>query len=128
MFSALAAGFICGLLFLLFYLAGGMGAGDVKLMMAVGCVIGWSHLAFVWALGLTAICGGVMAICLALYRGRIHEMALNVGELVAYHSQKGLQPHPDLNISNAKTLRLPYGLAIACGCLLTLFLSYRGAV
>ena len=37
MFSALAAGLICGGVFLIFYLAGGMGAGDVKLIAAVGC-------------------------------------------------------------------------------------------
>jgi prepilin peptidase CpaA len=128
MLCSLAAGLVCGLVFLLFYLAGGMGAGDVKLMMAVGCIVGWSHLDFVYALALTAICGGVMAVSLALYRGRLRETILNMGELISHHKQEGLHPHPDLNIANVQTLRLPYALAIAGGCLLTLFLSYRGAV
>jgi len=41
--SALAAGIICGFVFLVFYIAGGMGAGDVKLMMAVGSIAGLTH-------------------------------------------------------------------------------------
>jgi prepilin peptidase CpaA len=119
MFSSLAAGMICGLVFLVFYLAGGMGAGDVKLIMAVGCIAGMSHIAYI--LMLTAIAGGVMAIGLALYRGRLQSTVMNVLELVTHHRQHGLQPHPDLNISNGQTLRLPYALAIAGGCILTLY-------
>jgi len=119
MLSSLAAGVICGLVFLVFYLAGGMGAGDVKLIMAVGCIAGLSHIAYI--LALTAISGGVMAVGLALLRGRLQETLMNVGELVTHHRQKGLQPHPDLNLSNAKTLRLPYALAIAGGCILTIY-------
>jgi prepilin peptidase CpaA len=119
MLSSLAAGVICGLVFLVFYLAGGMGAGDVKLIMAVGCIAGMTHIAYI--LALTAISGGVMAVGLALVRGKLQETLLNVGELFSHHRSKGLQPHPDLNISNAQTLRLPYALAIAGGCILTLY-------
>jgi prepilin peptidase CpaA len=119
MLSALAAGVICGLVFLVFYLAGGMGAGDVKLIMAVGCIAGMSHLFYI--LAWTAIAGGVMAVGLALVRGKLQETLMNVGELFSHHRHKGLQPHPDLNISNARTLRLPYALAIAGGCILTLY-------
>jgi len=118
MLLAMAAGTICGVVFLMFYLAGGMGAGDVKLIMAVGSIAGMSHILYI--LTLTAIAGGVMALALALIRGRLHETFLNLGELIAHHRQKGLQPHPDLNLTNAGTLRLPYALAIAGGCILTL--------
>jgi prepilin peptidase CpaA len=118
MLLGLAAGTICGLVFFLFYLAGGMGAGDVKLIMAVGCIAGLSHIVYI--LTLTAIAGGVMALGLALIRGRLRETFLNLGELITHHRQKGLQPHPDLNLTNARTLRLPYALAIAGGCILTL--------
>src|ERR1017187_8287818 len=41
--TSLAAGVICAAVFLVFYLAGGMGAGDVKLILAVGCIAGLSH-------------------------------------------------------------------------------------
>jgi prepilin peptidase CpaA len=117
--SALAAGLICGAVFLVFYLAGGMGAGDVKLMMAIGSIAGLPHVAYL--LALTAIAGGLMAVGLALVRGRLQQTIMNVGELAAHHRHQGLQPHPDLNLGNAQTLRLPYGLAIAAGSILTLY-------
>jgi prepilin peptidase CpaA len=117
--NSLAAGLICGLVFLVFYLAGGMGAGDVKLILAVGCMAGLSSIAYL--LVLTAISGGVMAIGLALLRGRLQQTIMNVAVLASHHSREGLQPHPDLNISNAQTLRLPYAMAIAAGSMLTLY-------
>lgn len=121
--SSFAAGIICGLVFLVFYIAGGMGAGDVKLMMAVGCIAGLSHVAYL--LVLTALSGGVMAIVVALARGRLQQTIRNVGEIASHHSQAGLQPHPDLNLGNAQTLRLPYALAIAGGSLLTLYFQFQ---
>ena len=117
--SSLGAGLICGVVFLLFYIAGGMGAGDVKLMTAVGCIAGMPHVAYL--LVLTALSGGVMAVALALAHGRLQQTITNVGALATHHSHEGLQPHPDLNLSNHSTLRLPYALAIAGGSLLTLY-------
>lgn len=121
--SSLAAGVICGLVFLVFYLAGGMGAGDVKLIMAVGCIAGLPHVGYL--LILTALSGGVMAVVLALARGRLQQTIMNVGALASHHSHEGLQPHPDLNIANAATLRLPYALAIAGGSILTLYFQIQ---
>src|ERR1035437_3818442 len=109
--SSLAAGLICAAVFLVFYIAGGMGAGDVKLILAVGCIAGLSHVAYL--LVLTALSGGVMALVLALACGRLQQTIMNVGELATHHSHEGLQPHPDLNLGNAAALRLPYALAIA---------------
>ena len=123
LFLSLAAGVICGLVFLLFYVAGGMGAGDVKLIMAVGCLAGISHIAYI--LVLTALSGGVMAIVMALARGRLQQTITNVGALATHHGQQGLQPHPELNLSNTQTLRLPYALAIASGTLLTLYFQVQ---
>ena len=121
--TALAGGVICGLVFLVFYIAGGMGAGDVKLIMAVGCIAGFSHISYL--LVLTALSGGVMAICLAVARGRLQQTLANVGALASHHGHEGLQPHPDLNLSNSQTLRLPYALAIAGGSLLTLYFQFQ---
>jgi prepilin peptidase CpaA len=118
--SALA-GLIAGVLFLVFWLAGGMGAGDVKLITAVACIAGLTNL--VWLLILTALAGGVMAIGLALWRGRLKETVMNLGALVMHHRFEGLKPHPQLNVGNARTLRLPYALAIAAGSALTLCMT-----
>ena len=121
--SSLAAGIICGLVFLVFYLAGGMGAGDVKLILAVGAIAGLSHVAYL--LVLTALSGGVMAIVWAMARGQLQQTFMNVGELASHHRREGLQPHPDLNLKNAATLRLPYALAIAGGSILTLYFQFQ---
>jgi prepilin peptidase CpaA len=121
--TSLAAGLICGIVFLIFYIAGGMGAGDVKLITAVGCIAGLSHVPYL--LVLTALSGGAMAVVLALSRGRLQQTLSNVGAIAAHHSHEGLQPHPDLNLSNLETLRLPYALAIAGGSLLTLYFQFQ---
>jgi prepilin peptidase CpaA len=120
---SLAAGLICGSVFLMFYIAGGMGAGDVKLMAAVGCIAGMPYISYL--LIFTALSGGAMAILLALSRGRLQQTISNVGMLATHHSHHGLQAHPDLNLSNSDTLRLPYGLAIFGGSLLTLYLQVQ---
>ena len=121
--SSLAAGLICAAVFLVFYIAGGMGAGDVKLILAVGCIAGLSHVAYL--LVLTALSGGVMAIVWAMARGQLQQTIMNVGELASHHRHAGLQPHPDLNLKNAATLRLPYALAIAGGSILTFYFQFQ---
>lgn len=111
--GAALAGLIAGTIFLIFYLGGGLGAGDVKLIVAVCCLAGFGGLASV-LLG-TALLGGLFAIVLALLHHRLKDTFANMGRLIAYHGRSGLRPHPDLNLSNPRTLRLPYGLAIAAG-------------
>jgi prepilin peptidase CpaA len=111
--GALLAGLIAGTIFFIFYLGGGLGAGDVKLIVAVCCLAGSGGVASV-LLG-TALLGGLFAIVLALLHHRLRETFANMGRLLVYHGRSGLRPHPDLNLSNPRTLRLPYGLAIAAG-------------
>jgi prepilin peptidase CpaA len=115
--SALA-GAIAGGIFLIFFLAGGMGAGDVKLMTAVGCFSGISALPLVVIA--TAIAGAVLALAVGIYNQRLGETLRNVVDLLDHHGRHGLKPHPELSLSNARTLRLPFALPIAAGCLYTL--------
>jgi prepilin peptidase CpaA len=119
--TSFAAAMICGGIFLLFYVAGGMGAGDVKLMAAVASLAGLPSTPYL--LIITSLAGGVMAIGLALMRGQLKQTLLNVGALASHHAQAGLAPHPDLNVQNAGSLRLPYGIAIAVGSVATLYLQ-----
>lgn len=118
--SAASAAVICGAIFLIFYLAGGMGAGDVKLITAVACVAGLPRIGHL--LIFTALAGGFMALTLVLLRQRVRQTLRNVGQLVAHHHARGLQPHPELNVSNANNLRLPYAVAIAVGSGITMCL------
>jgi len=112
---AFLAGLVGGGVFLLFHLAGGMGAGDVKLMAAVGCIVGISSIREV--LFSTVVIGGVFALALAAYRGRVRETLANVFTLLGHHRQNGLKAHPELNVGNRSGLRLPYAVPIALGCL-----------
>jgi prepilin peptidase CpaA len=111
---AAAAGLVGGAVFFLFFIVGGMGAGDVKLMAAVSSIAGFGHLAEIFVA--TAVTGGLFAVALAISRGRLKSTLANVGTLIGHHGAMGLMPHPELNVDRPGTLRLPYGLAIAAGC------------
>ena len=116
--SAAAAALIAFAIFLIFFIAGGMGAGDVKLMTAVASLAGTKSV--LEMLIMTAIAGGIFALTLAIARGRLKQTLRNLVVLAVHHRTSGLQPHPELNVTNATALRLPYGMAIAAGCLITL--------
>ena len=111
---AAAAGLAGSAVFLIFFVIGAMGAGDVKLMAAISVIAGFGHLL---ELSLAiAFTGGVFALVLAISQGRLRQTLANVGSVVQHHAASGLAPHPELNLSNAQTLRLPYGVPIAAGC------------
>jgi prepilin peptidase CpaA len=117
--TAMLAGLAAGMAFLSFYLAGGMGGGDVKLMTAVGACAGLSHVAAI--LIATALVGGLFAVVLALVAGRLRQTIFNVVLLLFHHGSAGLQPHPELNLTSSRALRLPYGVSIGAGTAITLF-------
>jgi prepilin peptidase CpaA len=116
--SAAAAAAVAGSAFLVLFIAGGMGAGDVKLITAVSAIAGWPAMPAI-LLG-TVLTGGVLALGMAIWRGRLRATLMNVAKLATHHGQHGLVPHPEVNVLNARTLRLPYGVAIAAGCLIPL--------
>ncbi len=118
------AGLIAGGFFWLFFLAGGMGGGDVKLITAVCCLAGLSQTLPI--LIATALLGGVFAIVLAVGSRQMWQTLRNVSSLVAHHSEEGLSPHPSLNVKNAARLRLPYGIVIAAGTAFSLLRAVTG--
>jgi prepilin peptidase CpaA len=117
---AAVAGVAGGAVFLLFFVVGGMGAGDVKLMAAVSTIAGFGHL--VEILIAIALAGGLFAVGLAAARGRLKATLANVGTLIHHHAVAGILPHPELNLHNPKALRLPYGVPIAVGCWIVLLM------
>jgi len=113
MLSAALAGLIGGVVFLIFHLAGGMGAGDVKLIVAVLTIAGIHFVPQI--LLATALSGGIFAVVLAIWHGQLRSTLANIGVLFTHHRMHGMAPHDELNVSNPATLRLPYGIAIAAG-------------
>lgn len=104
-----------GGVFFVLYLLGGMGAGDVKLMAAVGTWAGGGRTVVV--LVAAAIAGGLLAVGYMIFYRRVRSTLLNVVELFRHHLVSGIRPHPSLNVQEGGGLRIPYGLAIAIGTL-----------
>jgi len=113
--DAMGAAFVGGIVFLLFHLAGGMGAGDVKLMAATASVVGLSTLGTL--LISTGLAGGMLALGVSVTRGVLRQTMANAFALTAHHRLHGLSPHPELNLKNPDTIRLPYAVPVAVGCL-----------
>lgn len=111
--SALAGGLFAGGIFFLLYLVRGMGAGDVKLMTAVGCIAGVPDIFQIMLA--CALAGGIIAVGIMLYRSSATRTLRNVWELLRFHAAHGPQVHPTLNIDNPQAIRLPYAVAIAAG-------------
>ena len=115
-FLASMSGLLLGGAFLLpFYIARGMGAGDVKLMGAVGSFLGPYHV--LAATIVVALLGGVIAAWVA-YRQKRLKAALRDSLMVVFR-QKSLKTLE--HATNEDTI--PYGLAIAAGTLLYLVLT-----
>ena len=97
------SGLLTGAVLLLpFYLSGGMGAGDVKLMGAVGAFLGASGALF--AAMATLVIGGVLGGGLMLWKQICLWGAAN--EIVGFHNGAAV---------SAWKLKFPYAAAIAIG-------------
>jgi len=102
--------------FLIFYLMGGMGGGDVKLMAGFGAVLGVQRLleAALW----TAGCGGLMA-ALVIAAGSVR----GIWRSRSSANPKGSQDGPLGGSDSKRKLKaesIPYAPAIAAGVWLSL--------
>lgn len=104
-----------GGLFLLLFILGAMGGGDMKLMAAVGAWVGGNEV--MTLILAAALAGGVLAIGRIIYRNMLGETLLNTIRLLYYRLTSGLQPHPELNVQSPGSQRVPFGVAIAVGAL-----------
>jgi prepilin peptidase CpaA len=103
------------------FLLGGMGAGDVKLLAALGAWVGPS--AAVWMALYAGIAGGVFAVGVSLARGYLKEMFINVWDLLMFWRIAGVQPHPEITLRTGKGPRLPYAIPITVGAAAVLWLK-----
>jgi prepilin peptidase CpaA len=111
--SGLLGCIVFGGLFLLFYMIHAMGAGDVKLAAALGCLAGFP--ASLNLLAATAFAGGTLAVIYMVRARRVVQTLRNTLAIVSFHSRHGLQEHPVVNLGNPDSIRMPYGLAFAAG-------------
>jgi len=105
-------GFVVGLVLMMpGHVLGATGAGDVKLMAAIGAIVGPALV--ISAFLFTAIAGGVLAIVVAVRRRRLAATLAGTGRLVA-----GSTGTRELLRSAPPTSRFAYGPAIAVGSLI----------
>ena len=115
--GASLAGILLGLLLMMpGYALGATGAGDVKLMAAVGAIVGPSLVfsAFVC----TSLAGGVLAVAVALKRRRLAATLTQTGRLVA---APGAAPGEIKAATGAS--RFAYGPAIAVGSMIAILIA-----
>jgi len=106
---------VAGGLFLLLFVLGAMGGGDMKLMAAVGAWVGDAQV--MRLILAAALAGGVLAIGRIIFRNMVGQTLRNIMQLIYYRVTSGLQPHPELNVQSSGSQRVPYGVAIAVGAL-----------
>ncbi len=112
-------------IYLPLYALKGMGAGDVKLMAALGAIAGpanWFHIFL-----MTAMLGGLASIALVLWRRRISQTIQNISVILGQLAKGKAPAEKDgaLSIHNDKSLKMPHGAVIAAGVGLFLVISWN---
>ena len=97
---------------------GGLGAGDMKLIAAIGAWIGPDQLLV--ALVVTGITGGIMAVLWALCYRRLVECVRGTGYLLSTW-KTGIRPRAEFTLANPTKLKMPYAPAITIGTILSFF-------
>jgi prepilin peptidase CpaA len=99
-----------------------MGAGDWKLMGALGAILGPVMMLFVLAGAIFV--SGIMAMVIIIRAKRVKETFINVFELVQGFLSFGLRVHPEISLDNPDLLKLPFGVAAGLATVLC-FLATR---
>jgi len=117
--ASLGGWFTGAALFIPFFILGGMGAGDVKLLACLGAWLG--HDMAIYTALYAALAGGVMALALALATGYLGQAFRNVWLLLMHWRVAGLTPLPSVTLQGSRSPRLPYALPIAAGLVAALW-------
>jgi prepilin peptidase CpaA len=116
---ALAGWFLGLILWLPIYALGGMGAGDVKLIAAIGACLGPSGVLF--AAIYAGIAGAVMALLVAFARGYLREAYRNVQILVLHWCVAGFSPQRQLTLETTHGPKLAYAVPTLVGTLIAVW-------
>jgi prepilin peptidase CpaA len=115
--SALLAAFLGFVAGLLLFDVGAIGGGDVKLIAALGALLGLGRWAS--AMEFAIFAAALIAIAQALRRGVLRQTLRNISDLVRWIARQGRKPHPDIRVGGPGALGAPFGVAAAIGTLLT---------
>ncbi len=112
--TSVEGGVVAGGLFLLLHLIGGVGAGDVKLMFAIGALHSLASLPSV--LIATVLSGGILAVVFCLSGGRLRQSLAQIGGFLGCLKRGHLQGKVAMSSFERSSLSLPYAVPIAMGC------------
>jgi prepilin peptidase CpaA len=115
------AGLALGLLLPLVLLRG-FGAGDWKLMGAMGAVLGWREMLAV--LFASALISGVMAVFQMVAARRVKETLWNVLTLAVGFATRGLHANPEISLDNPNLIKQPFGAAVAAATVFSFVLAH----
>jgi prepilin peptidase CpaA len=120
--AGLALGFF---VYLFLYAIRAISAGDVKMMGAIGALVGCAQWVRIWMFG--AICGAVLGLIVVLLKKRVKKTMWNLGFIFSElgHGRAAYLRREELDVKSDKGLRLPHGVGIAVGALLYLLLTFR---
>jgi prepilin peptidase CpaA len=109
------------------YLLHMTGAGDVKMLAAVGALVGGAN--FLGVFLIKAMIGGLLALLLAAGKGRLRQVAWNtgymVGELTRWRAP--YLTRGQLDVNNAESIRLPGAIPICLGTCAFLLMAHLWA-
>jgi len=97
-----------------------IGGGDVKLVAAMGAILGFQQ--WVLAVEVAITFGGVMALAAVIQRGACRQTFRNMGRLIYHFITSGFRPHPEIQVKNENLVRVPFGVAAALGTICTVVL------
>ena len=118
--SALIATLIAFGVGLSFFQLGAIGGGDVKLITALGALLGLDR--WILAMEVAVLVAALIGIVQAVRRGTLGQMLRNIGALLKWLAGRGgMTPHPTINVRNRAMLRAPFGVAAALGTLFAVF-------
>ena len=115
------AGLALGLLLPLVLLRG-FGAGDWKLMGAMGAVLGWREMLAV--LFASALISGAMAVFQMVAARRVKETLWNVLTLATGFATRGLHANPEISLDNPNLIKQPFGAAVAVATVFSFALAH----
>jgi prepilin peptidase CpaA len=114
---ASAAGLGAGIAILfIFFIVGGLGAGDVKLLGAIGALKGAQFV--IWTMFYTGLAGGAVALAVIVWKGTYRQTWMNLSILIRHPLMFMRSPGSSRTQTDEQALQyLPYGLVISIGCL-----------
>jgi prepilin peptidase CpaA len=120
--QTITEGWLLGLLLWMpIYALGGMGAGDVKLLAAIGAWLG--PVGVFQAALYTAIAGGILALAVAIAKGCVGRTFANVWLLLTHLRVVGVRPDLQLTLETSTSPRLAYAVPTLLGTVVAIWLS-----